>query len=318
MVKSIDWEAAIGRRFRLRDLHVLFAVAQLGSMTQAARQLGVTQSAVSQIVTDLESALGVRLLDRSRRGVELTIYGAILLRRGKAAFGELRQSIQEIESTADPMAGEIRIGCPESISAAILPPIVQAFSKKYSRVRLQFDTVTGANSAPGLRDRSLDLVFARGGRALANLQAADDMDVKTALDDKLVVVAGAHSRWARRRKIDLAELAEEPWIFTPFGWGDEVLPSVFAARGIDMPIASVKTFSIHLRINLVADGPFITALPASVLKLYGERLSLKALPVDLPVRPWSVAIVTLKNRTLSPVVERFIDTACNRLGERRI
>jgi DNA-binding transcriptional LysR family regulator len=64
-----------------------------------------------------------------------------------------------------------------------------------------------------------------------------------------------------------------------------------------------------LRVNLLAAGAFIAALPRSVLRLYADRFSRKALPVDLPVRPWPVAIVTLKNRTLSPVVERFIQCA---------
>ena len=73
------------------------------------------------------------------------------------------------------------------------------------------------------------------------------------------------------------------------------------------PTITLKTLSIHLRTNLLATGRFITALPRSVLRLYAEPLSLKILPVDLPTRSWPVAIVTLKHRTLSPVVARFID-----------
>jgi DNA-binding transcriptional LysR family regulator len=76
-----------------------------------------------------------------------------------------------------------------------------------------------------------------------------------------------------------------------------------------MPSISMRTLSVHLRTNLIASGDFITALPRSVLHLYAGRFALKALPVDLPIRPWPVEIVTLKNRTLSPVVERFIACA---------
>src|SRR3954464_7450919 len=100
MAKAIDWEGRIGRRVRLRDLHVLFAVVQSGSMAKAAAELGVTQSAISQMIADLEHALGVRLLDRSPRGVETTVYGHALLKHGKAAFDDLRQGIQEIEFLA--------------------------------------------------------------------------------------------------------------------------------------------------------------------------------------------------------------------------
>src|SRR5882757_5462976 len=107
MSKGIDWEAAIGRRLRLRDLHAFFTVVQCGSMAKAAVQLGVSQPAVSKVVADLEHALGVRLLDRNRRGVEPTIYGQALLKRGLVAFDELKQSVRDIEFLADSTQGEV-------------------------------------------------------------------------------------------------------------------------------------------------------------------------------------------------------------------
>jgi len=67
------------------------------------------------------------------------------------------------------------------------------------------------------------------------------------------------------------------------------------------------SFSIHLRANLLATGAYISAFPSTFLRLNADRFSMKALPVDLPTRPWPVAIVTLKNRTLSPLVQIFID-----------
>src|SRR6201986_649149 len=107
MPKKIDWESQIGRRLRLRDLHVFSTVVRLGSMAKAARQLGVSQPAVSEVIADLEHALGVRLLDRKAQGVEETAYGAALERRSLAAFDELRQSIKDIEFLADPGVGEL-------------------------------------------------------------------------------------------------------------------------------------------------------------------------------------------------------------------
>jgi DNA-binding transcriptional LysR family regulator len=308
MAKTVDWESRIGRRVRLRDLHVLSAVIQRGSMAKAAAQLGVTQSAVSQVIADLEYALGVRLLDRSPRGVEATIYGSILLRRSSAAFDELRHGIQEIDFLTDHAIGQVRVGCPESISSAVLPPIVQRFFEQYPRAVLDVDDVNWTLSP--LRDRSVDLVLARGGRGFADDRFFDDMNVETLFEDELVIAAGSQSRWFRRRKIDIAELVDERWILTaPDIWNHIVVAEAFQARGLDMPNISMRTLSVHLRTNLIASGDFITALPRSVLHLYASRFSLKALPVDMPIRPWPVEIVTLKNRTLSPVVERFIACA---------
>jgi DNA-binding transcriptional LysR family regulator len=304
----VDWESRIGRRVRLRDLHVLSAVIQRGSMAKAAAQLGVTQSAVSQVIADLEYALGVRLLDRSPRGVEATIYGSILLRRSSAAFDELRHGIQEIDFLTDHAIGQVRVGCPESISSAVLPPIVQRFFEQYPRAVLDVDDVNWTLSP--LRDRSVDLVLARGGRGFADDRFFDDMNVETLFEDELVIAAGSQSRWFRRRKIDIAELVDERWILTaPDIWNHIVVAEAFQARGLDMPNISMRTLSVHLRTNLIASGDFITALPRSVLHLYASRFSLKALPVEMPIRPWPVEIVTLKNRTLSPVVERFIACA---------
>src|SRR5580700_8199013 len=113
MIKITDWDDHIGRRLRLRDLRVFFAVMECGSMAQAAARFRITQPAVSQVIVELEGALGVKLLDRSSRGVEPTRYGRALLVRARAAFDELRQGIREIELLADPTSGELRIGCAE-------------------------------------------------------------------------------------------------------------------------------------------------------------------------------------------------------------
>ena len=132
MAKIADWDARIGGRVRLRDLHILLAVVQCGSMAKAARQLGVSQPAVSEAISGLEHALNVRLLDRGRRGVELTVYGDALLKSGRAAFHELRQGIKQIELLSDPTAGDLRIACPESISSGILGPIIKQMSRALS------------------------------------------------------------------------------------------------------------------------------------------------------------------------------------------
>lgn len=106
MAKIVDWEERIGRRLRLRDLHVFFTVVQTGSLAKAAAVLHVSQPAVSQLIIDLEHAVGAKLFDRGSRGVTPTIYGRALLARGRAAFDELRQGVQEIEFLSDPAAGE--------------------------------------------------------------------------------------------------------------------------------------------------------------------------------------------------------------------
>jgi DNA-binding transcriptional LysR family regulator len=214
---------------------------------------------------------------------------------------------------ADPTSGELKVGYTDTITATVLvPQIIERFSERYPRVILTVDLVPSpAFKFSGVRDRTYDLVLARLTTPLTDDSVVDDVNAEYLFDDPLVVVAGIHSRWARRRKVDLAELIDEPWILSPpGGWSYERVAEAFKARGLGVPAASLLTHSIDLRAKMLAKGRFITAVPRSVVQLDADRHPLKILPIDLPVRPWLVTILTLKNRTLSPVVDRFI--ACAR------
>src|SRR5262245_19190832 len=106
----MQWSDRIGKRIKLRDLHVLQAVANAGSMTKAAHQLAISVPVVSKAIAELEHTVGVPLLDRSPQGVEPTAYGRALMHRSGIAFEELRQGIKDIEFLADPTVGAVRIG----------------------------------------------------------------------------------------------------------------------------------------------------------------------------------------------------------------
>jgi DNA-binding transcriptional LysR family regulator len=220
MPRIVQWERQIGRRLRLRDLFVFFTVVKCGSMAKAAAELGVSTPSVSEVIADLEAALGVRLLDRTTRGVVATLYGQTLLKRGGAAFDELRQGINEIELLSDPTAGDVNVGCPESI-ATILPPVVDAFRRTCPRAVLGIDQEIFLTFAPRLRDHSLDLVLMRmRGRSLADDSVDADLAVEVLFNDELIIAAGAKSRWASRRRIDLTELHDADWILPgPQSWG---------------------------------------------------------------------------------------------------
>ena len=252
MSGRIDWESQIGRRLKLRDLHVFCTVVHRGSMAKAASHLGVSQPAVSEVVAELEHMLGVRLLDRRPHGIEPTIYGRALVKRSTIVFDELKQGINDIECLADPASGEVRIGCAEAFASAALPPIIQRFSQAHPRVFLHLKPlVTPTLDFPELRARSLDVVLARIVRPLANED--DDLKVETLFDDHSVVAAGLQTRWARRQKIDLAELADEPWVLAPSaGWNSRIVDEAFRARGLPMPKIYLTTYSIQLRATLLA------------------------------------------------------------------
>jgi DNA-binding transcriptional LysR family regulator len=276
-------------------------------MAKAAAQLRIRQPTVSEIVSNLEHMFGVRLFDRGPRGVELTNFGGALLKRSVAMFDELKQSVRDIDFLVDPTAGELRIGCPESI-LLILAPMMEVFCRRHPRVVVNIDQADNRTLAlPALRNREIDLVLGHFGTSTPNDRLADDLHLDVLFDDPVVVAAGMRSRLANRRKLDLADLVEEPWILgTPGSWPNKILSEAFQARGLGAPKISLMTISMQLRATMVASGNFITTFPRSVMQVQADRWKLKLLPVELPARPWPLAVVTLKDRTLSPVVALFI------------
>lgn len=301
----MEWADRIGRRLKLRDLHLLMTVVQRGSMAKAATELAVSQPAVSKAIADMEHTLGLRLLDRSRNGIEPTTYGRALVKRGLTIFDELKQGMEELEFLADPSVGSLRIGSTESIAAGMLPAIVECFWREHPDVRLDVvQAVISTLHYRELRERSIDLLIGR----IPTPFAEDDLDADVVYDDQVVVVAGRQSKWARLRRLELDDLSGEPWILPPADTMPGLLAvEFFRACGAKMPRAPVTTLSMHLSCRLVASGRFVATLPISILRFGGYDLSLKVLPIKLPAQPRPVGIVTLKNRTLSPVAKLFVE-----------
>jgi DNA-binding transcriptional LysR family regulator len=271
---TMEWESRLGRRLRVRDLYILSPVVKSGSMAKAARTLAMSQPAVSEAIANLEHLLHVRLLDRNPRGIEPTIYADAILKRSTTVFDELKQGVRDIEFLTDPTAGELTIGYAESIAATVfLPQIIERFSEKYPRVIVRVDIVPApVFKFPGLRNRTHDLVLARMPTPLPKDYSVVDLNVEVLFDDPLVVAAGMQSRWARRRKVDLAELIDEPWILSPPNTSSYArVAEAFGARGLEMPKAALVTFAMDLRAKLSARGRFITVVPRSVLHLDGDH-----------------------------------------------
>jgi DNA-binding transcriptional LysR family regulator len=310
MPSHIRWDKNIGRRFQLRELHVFFTVAGCGSMARAAVELGITQPSVSAVIAGLETSLGVRLFDRGPGGVELTPFGHALLSRVQAAFDELRLGVKDIEFLREPTAGEVKIGCPESISAGFLSGVIDLLSQRYPRVSLVIASVdTPTLDFRELDDRKLDLVLARLATPDPKKVPAD-YTAEILFNDRLCIVAGRDSPWARRRKIDIAELANERWIISPSDSpGGSWMAEAFRTRGVKFPERCVTTYSVHVRNNLLATGRYVGTMPESALDWTAERFGLKRLPFELTAPPWPIAVVTLRNRILSPVANLFLDCA---------
>ena len=302
----MDWDDRIGSRLKLRDLHILLAVVEWGSMAKAARHLAVSQPVVSRAIADLEQGLGVRLLDRTPQGVEPTVYGRTVLNRGLAVFDELRGSVKDIKFLSDPAAGELRIGTNQTIAGGLLAAVLDQLSSQ--RPRLAFQVMLGDAAMlhyQDLRQRKVDLLL---GRIVDSKE--DDVNAEVLFEERLYVVAGVNNPWTSRRKIALKDLLHEPWTMPPpDSYVGALIGDAFRASGLPVPHAAVAGFGIPMQSALLRTGRFLTFLPGSFVKLSGAPFGFKVLPIDLPIPPRPVGVVTLKNRTLSPLAALFIDCA---------
>lgn len=302
----MDWGQRIGRRLKLRDLHILISVVECGSMTRAAKQLSVSNPVISKAIASLEHTLGVRLLDRDVQGIHPTIHGRALLDRGLVAFDELRQAVKVIESLSDPAAGEVRVGSSIAIASSFVPAVVARLNRRFPRISVDLLAGEPATTYRALEERRVDLVVLHMHAPISR----QHLHAEPLYDDAYVVVAGTQSSWVRQRRVELADLINEPWALPP---PDSAVGSIFLqaflAHGLDYPRVAVSTQTMPARAALAATGRFLSIVPGSTLTLSNGNPALKALQIDLPTTRRPTAILKFKNRTPSPAVQSFVDCA---------
>jgi len=301
----MQWSERIGRRIKLRDLHVLQAVVQAGSMTKAANQLAISVPVVSKAIADLEHSVGVPLLDREPQGVAPTAYGRALLRRSAIAFEELRQGIKDIEFLTDPTVGEVRIGSTVTLAASFISAVIDRLSRRYPRITFRV-VAEGREMLRDLHERSVDLLIYRQFTPFSD----ERVSFEFLFESPYVVAAGANNPWLKRRRITLADMKDEPWALPPpdSRFGSYVV-DVFRAAGLDFPSAAVVASALELRANLLKTGRYLAIFPDFWLRLPEPHPFIRKLPVELPIESGPIGVVTLKNRALSAAAQLFIESA---------
>ena len=247
----------------------------------------------------------MRLFDRSTHGVVPTAYGDILLKRGAEAFDALKQGMRDIEFHATSGAGDVWMGCMEALLHGFLPAVIQRLAQQHPKIIVHAAEVNPSENIHYLRERKMDLLVGRSTLA----QGDDDLHSETLFEDSFTVVAGAQSPWARRRKVALTELLDEAWLYGEPGNATQArISETILAKTGRLPRVAMYTTSMSLRLAMLASGDYISCIPGSVYRYGAAGRPIKALPVDMALK-LPVAILTLKNRTLSPAVKLFIESA---------
>jgi len=299
---QMQWDDRIGRRLRLKDLHTLQTIAEVGSMAKASSRLALSQPAISKAIADMERTVGAALLDRSSRGVELTESGRLLVGRTRVVFDELRQGVTDIVQTSDPARGVVRVGTTEPVTA-VVSEIIGHLARKYPGI--SYHIVVGDRDPleHALRERTLDVALTRW----APSPIADDLAAEVLFRSSLVVMAERrHPLLRRNRKLRLADLMGEQWTLSP---PDSFLGrtgvDLFRRHGLPLPPTVVTTISIYMRLNLLASSRFVTLLPMQILRHRSSSAWLRALNVDLGDTSAPIASLTLKGRRAAGAIKLF-------------
>jgi DNA-binding transcriptional LysR family regulator len=299
----------------VRRMKVLREVAAHGSFSAAAEALNFTQSAVSQHIAALEREAGTQLVDRGSRGVRLTEAGRVLVDHADAILARLDCAEDDLAAVAGLRGGRLRLTCFQSAGATLVPRAVAAFHERHPRVELGMVVAEPDEAAARLRSGDADLAIVYDHESTPGL-LAPELEVTELIDDRYDVIVPRGHPLADRRRLSLADFAEEPWIASTSGQGcRRITETVCRAAGFEPRVAFEADETLAAQ-ALVAAGVGVTMLPR--LALTSIHPGVVARPLhDAPVRrvlaarlesayrsPASVAMVQI----LQDVAEDFNGT----------
>jgi len=290
----------------LRQLRYFVAVARHRHFTRAAEELFVAQPALSQQIRKLERELGVQLFDRGHHSVSLTAAGAALFERTERILADIEVSLDEARSFGGQITGKVRLGGWQSMEIG-LPDLLAAFRATYPGVDVAVTEMVSDEMLLNVRNGNLDaaMVVHRPRLTLT------DLEIQTFITERFAVAVGPDHALARRRRIRLVELAEEPFItHHPGSAVREIILDACSAAGF-VPRVTLETGEMSAARAYVAAGLGITILPASSLVSPGPPVTI--LELGPPALTRTSVLVWPSRRSLGPAAQAFISFATNHL-----
>jgi DNA-binding transcriptional LysR family regulator len=308
---SARLERWITRKFRLRHVELIAELYDCGSILKAARRLSLTQPTVTKALRDVESTLGVQLFERSNRGLEPTAYGEIFARHAKIVLAQLRHAAEELESLRAGYSGKVTVGTLLAASASILPDAIAMLKKQRPAVAISVVVGTYDILMPSLLVGDLDMVLGRlpeEGRSRA-------LVYEEFYAEPICVVARRGHPLARKRRLSLRELANEPWLLPlPETALRRQIERAFVEAGAPLPRNVIESVSILTNRALLRKSDCIGVMPYHVALDDVELGLLAILPVKLKSIETPVGAILRAPGTLPPAAAALLD--CLRLAGR--
>jgi DNA-binding transcriptional LysR family regulator len=289
-----------------RQLTLLVHLDEDPRLSRAASAAGLTQSAASKLLRQIETALDVKLFERHARGVIPTRYGDILLRHARLALSELGLAHEGILALKSGVAGKATVGTVTHPGTSLIPMAVARMKLRHAGIVINVDVDSSRQLVQRLLQGSLDIVL---GQEL-DPQGADEVVYEPlAGDEPHAIIANAQHPLAGRKDLQLADLIEQPWILPPAG---SLLRDKVAARlvelGMPLPTNIVETTSLPLITALLQQSNMIAALPEEAVQSSCEAGHLTVLLGDLPLGVGAFGLITRRNHKLSQAAQLMLTT----------
>jgi DNA-binding transcriptional LysR family regulator len=285
----------------LAQLQTLEAVARHGSFSRAARELHLSQPAVSMQVRQLERALGLPLLERVGKRTFPTKAGELLLAHAARAVRELETGVEVVQQLRGVVTGRVRLGTSASFSIYLLPPALRRFRARYPRTELVVVTGNAPEIARAVVANTLDV-------GIVSLPVRErELAVSSLYRDELVAIGPPGRRWPRGTRVTAAELAREPLILFERGATLRRLIDEWFQRGESAPAPPMELGNTEAIKKLVESGLgfSITSWFAAKTDVRAGRLA--AARLDPPLFR-KIGVVLRRDKPRTPVLDAFLGT----------
>lgn len=295
-------------RLRMRQVALILAVGEHGTLRKASGELGMTQPAATKMIHELESALGQKLFERVGRGQKLTPAGASVLGYFRGLRGSIESMTRELAELQLGSSGRVSVGSIMAPSPTLLTQAIIALKKAYPLLSVDVTLDTSDRLFELLREGVLDVAIGR----VRGEQWADY--VFTPLEnEELAIVVGVDHPLGKRKSVPFASLLRYPWILQPTGSPmREVLEQEFRMQQAPVPRGLIETASILTTTNLIAETDMIGVVPQSIADTYARHGLLRVLPCHIQHKMEAFGSITRRDRPLSEAT-RFFLSALHRL-----
>jgi DNA-binding transcriptional LysR family regulator len=299
---AIDIEAW-SRRVRMQHLRTVLAVAETTSLAQAADRLGLTQPAVTKILHEVESDLGVTLFERTSRGTHCTPHGRLLADHVKLVFTQLDQAAQALHDSREGLSGRVTVGALIAGNASLLPRAVARLQASRPGVRITIIEGTYDYLLPLLRQGALDFIAGR----LPKHELREGLSVESLYEERIALAVRPGHPATQLKRPSLQALCRWPWILPlPGTTLRQLIESAFHDARLDMPETRCESVSVVFNRRMILETDCICAFPQEVVQLELDNGMLEQIPVSSLPGFGPVGISSRKGGGLSRAAEALL------------